>query len=739
MEGCHVIRHKLSIALLLIALAAPVGALPIVVARDPDSGKWESKAAEDLAFYLGQMTTSPVPVVLGQPEGQSGHTFVVGRLALELKPELKKRLQAQAKKTPFLRSDAVVLWTDGATTYLAGNNDDSHYFAVSSYLQRQGCRWYLPTSIGECIPRHAPDLSAPLDETYSPPFEVRSYWLSWNGDRTDYENFAHRNFFNCDRTVVGSHGLENLLPDTPILNSPDTVSAIVAKLKDKHAQSQSLSLGIADGAPDSVKSDTDRRLAGGLWDKYFYQLCSSDVFLPFYNAICHELWSLHPQSQSKISFLAYTSVTLPPQRAITADPHLVAFLAPIDIDPNHGLGDPRSPERQDLLGVVKGWNRVMKGRVILYDYDQGMMVWRDIPNPSHRQFQHDVRIYRDLGILGFDTESRGAMATIFTNLFFRGQLMWNPDFDVDAELQLFFQNFYGPAAEPMSRYWTAIYNAVESTTMTEHEYPIIPALYPPTLVARLGQELDRAEALEEPYRSRLAMARAGYEVLRSYTEMVQAGAVEGDYATAVASGERGLAAREALTGMNPTFTTYKTIGESGPAWWPGEVATYRELQELTAGPKGELIAFTPLSWQFRPDPYDHGLWQEWGRGEDLSRWKRISTGLIPRAQGVVDFSNDSLDGYGWYGCELHLSKGDAAGDSHLVFPGIFNSSWLYVNGQLVDWLDLKEPWWHNSYQFRWDVDLGGALRPGSNTIVLRTKMNQHPSGLFRRPFLYRPR
>lgn len=732
-------RIAIATLLLTVVLQGMGGAQEISVAVAPGGGRWETRAAEDLAHYLGQMTDSAVPVVEGRPDGKSGHTFVVGGLALELKPELAKRLQAERKKNPFIRSDAVVLQTVGDRTYLAGNNDDSHYFAVAAFLQRQGCRWYLPTEIGECIPRHAIDLSAPLDMTYAPPFEVRSYWLSWNGDTTDYENFAHRNFFNLDRTVVGSHGLEQLLPSFQALNSPESISAVVARLNDQHALGESLSVGIADGAPDSVKSDTDRRLAGGLWDKYYYQLCSGDVFLPFYNAVCQQLWKLHPESQSKVSFLAYTSLTLPPQREIEADPHLVAFLAPIDIDPNHALGDARSPERQDLLGAVRGWTRVMKGRVILYDYDQGMMVWRDIPNPSHRQFQRDVETYRDLGILGFDTESRGAMGTIFTNLFFRGQLMWNPDFDVDAELKLFYHNFYGPAAEPMARYWSAIYEAVDSTIMIEHEFPIIPALYPPALVSQLGADLALAQSEQEPYKTRLAMARLGYQILSSYTEMVQAGAVEGDYAKAVTAGEQGLAAREALTAMNPTFTTYKVIGESGPAWWPGEVATYKELRELTEGPQGDLLAFTPGTWQFRPDPYDHGLWQEWGRGEDTSQWKPISTGLIPRAQGLIDSGYDNLDGYGWYACQVDLPKNKRLEDAHLVFPGIFNSSWLYVNGQLVDWLEMKEPWWYNDYQFRWDVTLGKSLRPGSNTLVLRTKMNQHPSGLFRRPFLYRPR
>ena len=63
--------------------------------------------------------------------------------------------------------------------------------------------------------------------------------------------------------------------------------------------------------------------------------------------------------------------------------------------------------------------------------------------------------------------------------------------------------------------------------------------------------------------------------------MVAAAATRCDYAEAVRFGEQGLAAREALTAMNETFTTYQRreprpgagpggMPEDGPAWWPGD-------------------------------------------------------------------------------------------------------------------------------------------------------------------------
>lgn len=711
----------------------------IVVARSMQAGPWEEAAAKDLAHYLGKITGSEVALVHGKPQATAGLTFLVGSLAVELNPQLGERLRKAQKKEPVFRSDAIVMTNEAGRIYLAGSNDDSHYFAVSAFLHRQGCRWYLPTAIGECLPKSETLSTEGLDVVYAPPFEVRTYWISWVGDTTDYETFAHRNFYNLDRQAVGSHELGELLPASVagqplLLNSLETVKAVVARLAERQAKNEALSLGISDST-QALKSEIDQRLSGGFQDKFFYATAAADTFLPFYNQVCEELWKLNPQSRSKVGFLAYTNLTLPPQRKIVAAKPLVAFLAPIDIDPNHALTDPRSPERLDFLGALRRWTEVMQGRVLIYDYDQGMMVWRDLPNPSHQVFRKDVKTYRDLGILGFATESRNAIATTFTNLHFRGQLMWNPELDVDSELALFYRNFYGPAAEPMQRYWGAIYDSFENSLMIDHEYYIIPALYPQRLVDGLAAELEQASADDEPYRSRLQMTRTAFEVLRSYTQMVQAGAVEGDYAKAVQLGRQGLAAREALTTQNGTFTTYKGMGESGPAWWPGEVDTYAELGRLCDGSQGHLVAKTPLQWSFREDPHDQGLWQGWGASEDFSAWRTLSSGMLPRAQGLIEADYHNPEGFGWYACKIELPK--LKGGERLIFPGLFNSSWLYVNGSLLDWREQKEPWWYNDYSFRWDVDVSSALRPGINTFILRTKMMQHPSGMFRRPFLYR--
>lgn len=717
-------------ALLCLALAAPLAAQPLTLVENgqprayvlvrADAGEWEKRAAQDLSDTVLKMTGARLPVV---HQKVTGVPIVVGQLAAT---KLAARLRSVTPKNPILRADAIALECSPEGIYLAGSNDDSHYFAAAELMRRWGCRWYLPTDFGECLPHRSSLTQPPLEYAYAPPFEVRGYWISWNGDSSGYPEFAHRNFMNC-ASVPAGHAIGHYLSkiDKFEVSSAASASAMANLVAPDFAAGKSLSLSMEDGSVAST-SEQDKDLAGHLRDKYFHTEVLSDAYLTFYNRVCRELVKKFPDSPARIGFLAYINLTLPPQREIVAEKPLVAYLAAIDTDPNHPFTDPRWSWKSDYWGALRGWTKAMQGRVILYDYDQAMLVWRDLPNPSHQVLQAEIKEYARLGILGFGTESRNALATTFLNLYFRGQLYWNPDLNVARELQEFYPNFFGPAAAPMEAYWSAIYRAWAETNVTEHEFFVIPALYPRELVERLGVELKRTEAVQDqPYRARLDFVKRSWGILDGYTRML-AEVSRGDYAAAVQSGEQALAAREQLTAAGGIFTTYKQFPESGPAFFPGEVELLRKLATLT--PK--RIRQSPVLWDYRPDPDDHGIWQDWA-GQDGGQWTPIRSDLYLQAQ-----KPETRPGFGWFRWKVNLKAEELAG-LHLYCPGLFNESWLYVNGKLIEHRPQKDLWWLNDYSFSWDAPLRG-LHPGLNSLVLRSKVPLHFAGLFRPPFLYRP-
>jgi hypothetical protein len=209
--------------------------------------------------------------------------------------------------------------------------------------------------------------------------------------------------------------------------------------------------------------------------------------------------------------------------------------------------------------------------------------------------------------------------------------------------------------------------------------------------------------------------------------------------------------------MNPTFTTYKAIGEHGPAWWPGEVDYMRELAALTTGDKGTLITALPLTWSFRRDPHDTGLargwyyadadlswWEQTGktftapaRLGDPQNWEQVRSDLYLQAQGIRHADHQSYTGHYWYQTTIELTAEQIAGPVHLCFPGLFNSCWLYIDDQQIEHRPFPEPWWRNDYRFSWDIDVKGRLKVGKNRITLRGYCPHHFAGMFRRPFLYK--
>ena len=742
----------------------------IVVAAD--AGEWEKQAATDLAKYI-EMMSGAKPGILTSQElatmDMAGLFIYVGQAALTADPNLNKMLDGVKKKNPQIRVDAIAIERKGNHLFLAGTNDESHYFAVSQLLQMWGCRWYLPTDFGEVVPEKKSLWVNDLSYVYAPPFEIRHYWLSWNADGTGATEFRRRNFMTETSMVGMGHNLDTftggLMPPggtkfNVSFSDPKTAEEIARQIGPDYAAGKDISLAIEDGNYTN-DSASDKALLLE-YDRYTLKPSLTDAMLTLYNNVGKILREKYPDSKAVIGGMAYANVTLPPKKVTQLEPNVVMWIAPIDIDPIHGMDDPKSPPRQEYKAMMQKWAELTQGRLAVYDYDQGMLVWRDLPNPSQQAFATDVKYYRDAGILGIGTESRGAAATTFTNLYFRGQLMWNPDADVDALLAEFYPKFYGPAAAPMADYWNAIFDAWENTVVTEHEYFVAPAIYTPELVARLQKSLDAAMAAdkvligktgrnEKLYAERLKFTQLSFEVIRDYSGMVQAAAGDNDYKKAAQLGEQALAAREALTAMNPTFTSTNLEGKGSPAWFPGEVQQMKDLAALTDGTKGKLVAQTPLDWWFhRGAPLPAG-WQYTGmeggtpadstlatqRADAGNGWEPLRTDIYLQGQGILNPDGQSYSGHYWYQTALDLKANQTAGNVHLMFPGLFNETWLYVNGELVAHRDYKEPWWLSDYKFEWDVDLSGKLKPGKNVISLRGFNPHHFGGMFRRPFLYR--
>lgn len=216
-------------------------------------------------------------------------------------------------------------------------------------------------------------------------------------------------------------------------------------MEEAYAAGKDISLAIADG--NYSNDDPGDRALITEYDRFMLRPSLTDAMLTLYNSVSRILARRHPNSRSKVGGLAYANVTLPPRIVKRVEPNVVMWIALIDIDLNQAMDDPSSPLRMAYGEMVRKWAEVTDGRLVVYDYDQSMLVWRDIPNPTQHVRAGGEAVLGS-GILGVGTEDRGAFATTFLNLFFRGLLLWNPDANVGSLLTQFYEDFYGPAAAP---------------------------------------------------------------------------------------------------------------------------------------------------------------------------------------------------------------------------------------------------------------------------------------------------
>lgn len=181
-----------------------------------------------------------------------------------------------------------------------------------------GVRWFMPGEFGECVPEERELKIGELDYAYSPPFEIRSYWISWLGDGKGREIFQKRNMMTGfgDLPEAGhalgayTKGLGKGESSFP-LTDPKTAVHIANNVESLYATNKNFSLSVEDSL-FLGDYEIDRKLTHLQWDKYYKTWSITDPMLELYNNVAQILRGKHPGSTSKVGFLAYSNMTLPP-------------------------------------------------------------------------------------------------------------------------------------------------------------------------------------------------------------------------------------------------------------------------------------------------------------------------------------------------------------------------------------------------------------------------------------------
>lgn len=359
--------------------------------------------------------------------------------------------------------------------------------AVYKFLRDLGVRWYAPGEIGEVVPEMT-DISFPAktNQEVIPDFPVRriSYFHS-NMGKPELTLWNLRLGANYAQELLGvtalGHGIKFvIMRDEMKAKHPEMYALWGGEratghkggqgaprlgsklLKEKHLKYAAtvfdhfkeplISLDVVDGFSGRISED-DRDQAT---PERGWKGSMSDYYWGYVNSVASELYKSYPDRL--VSGLLYSAYSLPPEKIETMSPNLMV----IDTRHRSRLGNPRI--REESRDLRKAWlKKLPSGKYMTWDYYLQAWPARNPGPPAYypRLIAEDLKELKGVSLgdsievydrrpneeLGFDE-----FAINHLNIYVTSRLWWDADLDIDAVLQDYYDNYYGPASAQMKAF-----------------------------------------------------------------------------------------------------------------------------------------------------------------------------------------------------------------------------------------------------------------------------------------------
>lgn len=502
----------------------------------PDGSRLLPQVTADLAGYLQQISGSPFAVLNS--------------------PGAKPQIRLGTRNHPWLITNFSHLQTRDAFTirtevdsagrtnlFLVGFDSTATAFAVYSFLEDLGCRWFMPGKLGEVVP-NVSRLSWPVNtRSEKPDFRFRQIWWAYGGPKETARDFEIWKLRNKVTHPKVSHG-HNLTPTVPpekylaehpeyyalvngqrqttqlCTSNPEVIRLVIERINqffDENPDVEAYSLCPDDNTDFCECADCQSLDAGGTDKNYPGKPVLSDRYIHFLNQIARGIQPRHPGKQ--VTSYAYVNYSTPPVRE-KVDPNVVIFFTSSVYCAAHGIGDLHCASRQEMKHALAGW--VQTGApVYIYDYDPTPYN-AELPWPLFGARQREMSDYFALGIQGFSFESHNSWATLSPNYFIAAKTMWNSRQNLTALLQDFTEKFFGTAANPMLEYYLTLEAALQRVDdKIEWGQLSYPRIFPPEVIGHCRKSLNSAlrKAKSAPFRDRVALVSLGFEYFENYLKI----------------------------------------------------------------------------------------------------------------------------------------------------------------------------------------------------------------------------
>ncbi len=700
----------------------------VVIPRQAE--RIEVKAAADLCLYLKQISRADFTVTgEGDFVAGSGPYVSIGRTAL------LAGSRCQWKSADLAAEGYAIEVVDG-NVYLYGGTGRGLMHAVYSLLEEDlGCRWYSTSSVD--TPRRTRLAVSLIPRKVIPVLELRDPYihklhdvnwslhnktntpharipLAWGGSiRYHMMGHTYASYFPTDRYFAQHPEYYALVngkrqPSQLCHTNEDVIRLSIEKTCEifrNHPEVTVTAIGPNDGrgfcdCPNCKRLDDEN---GGRSGSFFYHV----------NRIAEGVKQEFPNNH--LICLAYLDYASPPTKLKVDDYVIVQLCTDSHAWKYQFCYVWESPDFQKM---IRAWHAV-KAKVFVWDYTTDYVHFL-VPMANWAVVSENTRFNIRNGATGIMYESELNDIDEMRGWVWAKQL-WNPALDTRALMADFVFGYYKEAARPIWDYQMMMWAFWEKWHKQPHkcgepsDNPLLNNLhcsyspdgpmFTPEFMGNMRRCFTEAERMAQSEAILARVKRAKLSLL--YLELSQNLGYYTEFGDFV-YGKSIRLPRAEKQGFKPQLDEFTAICKQNELTSLGipitlEKITGRWQQCIDADSADLPKVYLPAEWIFAADREDKGVAGKWYAQQSYydaaaavlggAEAGRTSTPPLPQGLSRVHINRGvgweqqgfaGLDGYGWYFQNLEIPD-DLARRQHLylLFRGINEQAWIYVNGELA--------------------------------------------------------
>lgn len=716
-------------------------------------GDEERLAAEEVRDFLEKMSGARLEIE-ETSDLPTGPAIVIGTdLA---------RAAGFGKEIDGLDKDGLLCTVRDGRLVLAGQRARGTLYAAYTFLESLGCRWVMPGSFGEIVPK-LPTVSTAIDVTENPSHTQRYFWCTL-GHADDFPRWTLRNKGNFlqapgDEKPAQSHGLGrplewgathtprgiravrrvlerkappgekpfmawqykeietlpddyfamqdgHLLLDTPNMSNPkvwDLYAEYYIDYFNKNPDKTYVSVSAEDGLVIDERPES-RLLDAKEMDTTAGTMSATDRLWFFLNRVIEKVVKVHPDK--KFGVLVYANNQTPP-RLEQVHPNMALVFAPLGISPLHHVRDPKSKTNRLWKEWLEDWMvlaRAAGAETYLYDYEPMGFSWNlALICPRWAIIGKNYPWFHEMGLDGHTTQGFDDWASSGFDNYLMQRLYWNASLDYRKVLDDYCAARFGAAAPAMREYYQILEDRMaEIPDLYSNEVWANHLILTPKVRAACRKALEKAEAAADT-----PQAKAQVETMKALQKSTDAfcDAIEyerdtGDYAGAADRMEPAFAVADELNRIYPNFMNASRMKKDSrrPYETGGLYRQYREIAERIASAQGSVVL--PRKWKGQLDTRNHAAAQGLHKPDaDVNKLDDLDITVCPD----VPYQTQREVAAYFLRTEVDVPKNFFGKKVSLFFPGLIaRALQIWVNGTPVTF-DSAE-FVHTTGRKTFDVD-----------------------------------